>query len=41
MRPNRRRGVSKYRSARRFRKQSSRTKVVNIRPGLARGGIRL
>jgi hypothetical protein len=41
MRPSGRHGVSKGRSASKFRKQSSRTKRVNVRPGLARGGLRL
>lgn len=39
-RPSRRHGVSKGRSARKFRHDSSRTKVINMR-GLARGGLRL
>lgn len=41
MRPSRRMPVNKRRSARRFRSQMSYTKMVNIRPGLTRGGIRL
>ena len=41
MRPLRRKPVSKGRSARKFRGQASRTKAVNLRGGLMRGGIRL
>lgn len=41
MRPSRRHGVNKGRSAKRFRKHVSHTKAVNVKPGLARGGIRL
>lgn len=40
MRPSRRRGVNKGRSAAKFRRSVSRTKVANIR-GLTRGGIRM
>lgn len=40
MRPLKRKGVSKYGSARKFRAQSRRTKVQNIK-GPMRGGIRL
>lgn len=40
MYPSRRSGVNKGRSARKFRKQSGRTKAANI-GGLARGGWRL
>lgn len=39
MRPLRRSGVNKKRSAKRFRKQSRRTKGANVR-GVMRGGIR-
>lgn len=41
MRPSSRRSVSKGRSARKFRRQAGRTKAVNIRGPLMRGGIRL
>lgn len=41
MRPVRRQAVSKFKSARRFRKQVGRTKAMNFRPGAMRGGIRL
>lgn len=41
MRPLRRSGVSKVRSARKFRKQIGRTKGVNLRGAVMRGGIRL
>lgn len=40
MRPLRRKGVSKYGSARKFRSQSRRTKAANVK-GPMRGGIRL
>jgi len=40
MRPLKRSSVSKNRSARKFRKQSARTKGVNV-PGVMRGGFRL
>ncbi|WNK14297.1 MAG: hypothetical protein [Microvirus sp.] len=40
MRPSRRHGVNKGKSARTFRKHSSRTKSANMR-GPSRGGIRL
>ncbi|WNK14859.1 MAG: hypothetical protein [Microvirus sp.] len=41
MRPLKRSGVSKGKSAKKFRKQSSRTKMANLSPGPMRGGIRL
>lgn len=41
MRPSRRYGVSKKRSAKRFRKNVSRTKGANLWTGPMRGGIRL
>lgn len=41
MRPSFRRGVNKRKSAKHFRRQVSHTKAVNLRPGLARGGLRL
>lgn len=41
MRPLKRLGVSKGRSARGFRKNISRTKSVNLRGAPMRGGIRL
>lgn len=37
----RRAPVSKRRSARNFRRSSSRTHIKNVRPGPMRGGIRL
>lgn len=37
----RRHSVNKGRSARKFRKNVSRTKAINIKPGPMRGGIRL
>lgn len=40
MRPLKRHGVSKRKSARKFRKHSSQTKAANM-GGLARGGWRL
>lgn len=40
MRPVKRSGVNKSRSARKFRKNSKRTKALNM-GGLARGGWRL
>lgn len=40
MKPNRRIGVNKYKSARKFRKHSSMTKSINIAAPM-RGGIRL
>lgn len=40
MRPNARYGVNKRRSARRFRKQSRRTKSPNMAPPPQRGGYR-
>ena len=33
--------VNKHRSARKFRRQVSRTKAINMRAGPMRGGIRL
>lgn len=41
MRPSKRYGVSKNRSARKFRRQVGRTKAINVRPNPMRGGIRL
>jgi len=41
MRPVKRHGVNKYHSAKKFRKNSSRTKAANMNGGLARGGWRL
>lgn len=41
MRPSSRSPVNKYRSARKFRKQTSRTKVQNLRGAPMRGGWRL
>lgn len=41
MRPVQRSHVNKGKSARHFRKSVSRTKAINLRAGLARGGIRL
>ena len=41
MRPSSRRPVNKGRSARRFRRQAGRTKAVNIRGAMMRGGTRL
>lgn len=40
MRPLRRKSVSKGRSARRFRRQVSRTNPRNVKMGPMRGGIR-
>lgn len=40
MRPSRRSGVSKGKSARSFRKQSGRTKGANMAPPPMRGGYR-
>lgn len=40
MRPLRRKGVSKKRSARKFRKQTMKTKAANLR-GVMRGGYRI
>jgi len=37
----RRSHVNKRRSVRKFSRGASRTKSVNLRPGLARGGFRL
>lgn len=41
MRPLKRKPVSKSKSAKVFRSHSSKTKVLNMRPGPMRGGIRL
>lgn len=41
MRPVSRNYVSKKQSATKFRRNVSRTKVVNLSPGPMRGGIRL
>jgi len=41
MRPSSRRPVNKNRSARRFRKQAGRTKALNVRGPMMRGGTRL
>lgn len=41
MRPVSRHGVNKSRSVKEFRRKSHLTKLVNVRSGLARGGIRL
>ena len=41
MRPLSRHGVSKFRSARKFRKQVSRTKMANLSINPMRGGWRL
>ena len=41
MNPVRRKGVNKGKSAKAFRKNSTRTKAANIHGGLARGGWRL
>lgn len=41
MRPSRRMGVNKQRSARRFRKHLRRTKAANMAAGPMRGGWRL
>jgi hypothetical protein len=40
MRPLKRRPVSKGTSAKSFRRNVSKTKAVNIKPGPMRGGIR-
>lgn len=40
MRPLRRKGVSKKRSAKKFRKQTMKTKAANLR-GVMRGGYRI
>jgi len=37
----RRHSVNKRKSSRKFSRSASRTKAVNVRPGLARGGFRL
>lgn len=41
MRPSKRYGVNKRRSAKKFRKHSMQTKALNMHGGLARGGWRL
>lgn len=41
MRPVRRGGANKRRSAKLFRKHSHHTKAANMHPGAMRGGIRL
>lgn len=41
MRPLKRKPINKHRSARTFRKQSSRTKAANLKGGIQRGGWRL
>lgn len=41
MRPSRRHGVNKHRSAKKFRRNSMHTKAINMHGGLARGGWRL
>lgn len=41
MRPLKRSGVNKGRSAHKFRKHAGRTKAANVHPGPMRGGIRL
>lgn len=41
MRPVRRKGVSKHRSARQFKRNIRRTKAPNMRLTVMRGGIRL
>lgn len=41
MRPVRRKGVSKYSSARQFRSNVGRTQKINLAPPPMRGGIRL
>lgn len=41
MRPVKRYGVSKHRSARSFRRNTSRTRAANVNPAPMRGGIRL
>lgn len=41
MRPLKRHGVSKGRSARSFRNMAGRTKLANVRGGSMRGGWRL
>lgn len=41
MRPLKRSGVNKHRSAGQFKRHSGRTKYQNLRPGPMRGGIRL
>lgn len=37
----RRKSVNKYRSARKFKSRARHTKLINMSPGLMRGGIRL
>jgi hypothetical protein len=41
MRPSRRHHVSKRRSARKFRRQAGKTKALNLRGPMMRGGTRL
>lgn len=41
MRPVKRYGVNKGRSARKFRHSAGRTKMANLHPGPMRGGIRM
>lgn len=41
MRPVKRSSVNKHKSARKFRRQVSRTKAANMSPSPMRGGIRL
>jgi len=40
MRPLKRKPVSKFKSAKKFRRNSSRTKSMNLKMGPMRGGIR-
>lgn len=41
MKPLHRKPVNKYHSAKKFRKQASKTKGANVSPSPMRGGIRL
>lgn len=41
MRPMKRKPVSKYRSAGKFRRHVGKTKPINLKAGPMRGGIRL
>lgn len=41
MKPSRRHPVNKNRSARKFRRQAGRTKALNVRGPMMRGGTRL
>lgn len=41
MKPVSRKSVSKYHSAKKFRRNVSRTKAANVSPAPMRGGIRL